>query len=68
MDRSELPQKHEQEDLLRSIVKADLILETDVDGLIGSGRHDWSSIAAPGAMASATGPSTPVGSPNLTGR
>lgn len=44
MDLSELLQKHDQGDLLRSIAEAalQLIMEADVDGLIGAGRHERS--------------------------
>ena len=42
MDLTELLQKHDQGDLLRSIAEAvlQLIMEADVDGLIGAGRHE----------------------------
>ena len=42
MDLSEFLQKHDQGDLLRSIAEAvlQLIMEADVDGLIGAGRHE----------------------------
>lgn len=42
MDLSELLAKHDQGDLLRSIAEAvlQLIMEADVDGLIGAGRHE----------------------------
>jgi putative transposase len=42
MDLSELLQKHDQGDLLRSIAEAvlQLMMESDVDGLIGAGRHE----------------------------
>ncbi len=41
MDLTELLQKHDQGDLLRSIAEAvlQLMMESDVDGLIGAGRH-----------------------------
>ena len=44
MDLSELLAKHDQGDLLRSIAEADLqlIMEADVDDLIGAGRHERS--------------------------
>ncbi len=44
MDLVELLAKHDQGDLLRSIAEAvlQLIMETDVDGLIGAGRHERS--------------------------
>ena len=44
MDLSELLAKHDQGDLLRSIAEAvlQLIMETDVEGLIGAGRHERS--------------------------
>ncbi len=44
MDLSELLAKHDQGDLLRGIAEAvlQLIMETDVDGLIGAGRHERS--------------------------
>ena len=44
MDLSELLQKHDQGDFLRSIAEAvlQLIMEADVDGLIGAGRHERS--------------------------
>jgi transposase-like protein len=42
MDLSELLTKHDQGDLLRSIAEAvlQLMMEADVDGLIGAGRHE----------------------------
>ncbi|SNS30512.1 IS256 family transposase [Antarctobacter heliothermus] len=42
MDLSELMAKHDQGDLLRSIAEAvlQLMMEADVDGLIGAGRHE----------------------------
>jgi transposase-like protein len=42
MDQTELLQKHDQGDLLRSIAKTvlQLMMESDVDGLIGAGRHE----------------------------
>ena len=42
MDQSELLAKHDQGDFLRSIAEAvlQLIMETDVEGLIGAGRHE----------------------------
>lgn len=42
MDLSTLPAKHDQGDLLRNIAEAvlQLIMEIDVDGLIGAGRHE----------------------------
>ena len=42
MDLSELLAKHDQGDFLRSIAEAvlQLIMEADVDGLIGAGRHE----------------------------
>ena len=44
MDLSELLAKHDQGDLLRSIAEAvlQLIMEADVDGVIGAGRHERS--------------------------
>ena len=41
IDLSELMAKHDQGDLLRSIAEAvlQMIMEADVDGLIGAGRH-----------------------------
>ncbi len=44
MDLSELMAKHDQGDLLRSVAEAvlQLIMETDVEGLIGAGRHERS--------------------------
>ena len=44
MDLSELLAKHDQGDLLRSIAEAvlQLIMEADVEGLIGAGRHERS--------------------------
>jgi transposase InsO family protein len=43
-DLAELLAKHDQGDLVRSIDEAvlQLIIETDVDGLIGAGRHERS--------------------------
>ena len=42
LDLTELLQKHDQGDLLRSIAEAvlQLMMESDVDGLIGAGRHE----------------------------
>lgn len=42
MNLTELLQKHDQGDLLRSIAEAvlQLMMESDVDGLIGAGRHE----------------------------
>ena len=42
MDLSELVAKHDQGDLLRGIAEAvlQLIMEADVEGLIGAGRHE----------------------------
>lgn len=42
MDLSELLQKHDQGDFLRTIAEAvlQLLMETDVEGLIGAGRHE----------------------------
>jgi putative transposase len=42
MDLTELLAKHDQGDLLRSIAEAvlQLMMESDVDGLIGAGRHE----------------------------
>ena len=44
MDLSELLAKHDQGDFLRTITKAvlQLIMEADVEGLIGAGRHERS--------------------------
>ena len=44
MDLSELLAKHDQGDFLRGIAEAvlQLIMEADVDGLIGAGRHERS--------------------------
>ena len=44
MDLSELLAKHDQGDFLRSMAEAvlQLIMEADVDGLIGAGRHERS--------------------------
>jgi putative transposase len=44
MDLSELLAKHDQGDFLRGIAEAvlQLIMETDVEGLIGAGRHERS--------------------------
>jgi hypothetical protein len=43
-DLSELLAKHHQGDFLRSTAEAvlQLIMETDVEGLIGAGRHERS--------------------------
>lgn len=42
MDLSELLAKHDQGDFLRSVAEAvlQLIMEADVEGLIGAGRHE----------------------------
>jgi len=42
MDLSELLQKHDQGDFLRSVAEAvlQLLMESDVEGLIGAGRHE----------------------------
>ena len=44
MDLSELLAKHDQGDFLRAIAEAvlQLLMEADVDGLIGAGRHERS--------------------------
>lgn len=44
MDLSEILAKHDQGDLLRGIAEAvlQLIMETDVEGIIGAGRHERS--------------------------
>jgi len=44
MDLSELLARHDQGDFLRSIAEAvlQLLMEADVDGLIGAGRHERS--------------------------
>ncbi len=44
MDLSELLAKHDQGDFLRGIAEAvlQLIMETDVEGIIGAGRHERS--------------------------
>ena len=44
MDLSELLTKHDQGDFLRGIAEAvlQLIMETDVEGIIGAGRHERS--------------------------
>ncbi len=44
MDLSELLAKHGQGDFLRGIAEAvlQLIMETDVEGIIGAGRHERS--------------------------
>ena len=44
MDLSELMAKHDQGDFLRTIAEAvlQLIMEADVDSLIGAGRHERS--------------------------
>ena len=41
MDLSELLAKHDQGDFLRSVAEAvlQLIMEADVEGLIGAGKH-----------------------------
>ncbi len=45
MDLAEFLGKHDRRDLLRSIAAAmlQLIMEADIDGLIGAGRHARSS-------------------------
>lgn len=42
MDLTELLQKHDQGDLLRSFAEAvlQLMMESDVDDVIGAGRHE----------------------------
>lgn len=49
MDLSELLAKHDLDDFLRGIAEAvlQLIMETDVDDLIGAGRHERSSDRTP---------------------
>ena len=44
MDLSELLAKHDQGDFLRAIAEAvlQLLMEADVEGLIGAGRHERS--------------------------
>ena len=48
-------------DFLRTVAESvlQIIMEADVDGLIGAGRHERSTSAAPGATAIATGRSIP---------
>lgn len=45
MDLSELLARHDQRDLMRSIAEAvlQLIMQADVDGLIGAGRDERSA-------------------------
>ena len=42
MPLSELPEKHDDGDFLRTVAEAvlQLIMETDVEGVIGAGRHE----------------------------
>lgn len=49
MDLTELLAKHDQGDFLRSIAEAvlQLIMEADVEGLIGAGRHERSGERTP---------------------
>jgi len=54
---AELMQKAGDDDFLRSVAEAvvQLLMETDVDGLIGAGRHERRRSGLPTAMATATG-------------
>ena len=42
MPLSELPKKHNEEDFLRTVAEEllQLIMKTDVEGVIGAGRHE----------------------------
>ena len=61
MNLSELLAKHDQNDLLRGIAEAvlQLMMEADVDGLIGAGRHEPNGDARRGATGAAIARSSP---------
>ena len=56
MPLSELPEKHDDGDFLRTVAEAvlQLIMETDVEGVIGAGRHEVPRGMSPIATATAT--------------
>lgn len=62
MDLSELLAKHDQGDFLRGIAEAvlQLIMETDVDGLIGPVGTSAAVNGPPGATAIASAPLIPA--------
>ena len=59
---AELLEKAGEGDFLRAVAEAvlQLLMETDVEGLIGAGRYERSGERTTGATAIATAPSTPV--------
>ena len=61
MSLPELLEKHDEGDFLRAVAEAvlQLIMESDVEGVIGAGRHEGPRDARPTATAIAIGPSTP---------
>jgi len=58
---TELLEKAGEGDFLRAVAEAvlQLLMEADVEGLIGPGATSAAVSGAPGAMATATAPSTP---------
>jgi hypothetical protein len=58
---AELLQKAGDGDFLRSVAEAvlQLLMEADVEGVIGAARHERTRSARPTATATATAPSTP---------
>lgn len=62
LDLSELLAKHDQGDFLRTIAEAvlQLIMETDVEGVVGAGAMSAAANARPGATVTAIVRSIPV--------
>ena len=58
---AELLEKAGESDFLRAVAEAvlQLLMETDVEGLIGAGRTSAAASGPPGATATATAPSIP---------
>jgi transposase-like protein len=58
---AELMAKTGDGDFLRTIAESvlQIIMEADVDGLVGAGRHERPASARPGAMATVTAASIP---------
>lgn len=58
----ELLQKAGEADFLRTLAETvlQMLMEADVEGLIGAGRHERSAERLTGAMATASAASTPV--------
>src|SRR6476661_6974710 len=59
---AELLEKAGETDFLRAVAEAalQLLMESDVEGLIGAGRYERSGERAPGATATATARSIPA--------